>query len=180
MIRFGTIAILAASVAGAQDLSLQDLQGGPRTFAFAKASATVVLFVSTKCPVSNRYSDRMTALYKAYSDKDVQFVFVNANDNEPAAEVEQHSREARYPFPVYKDVNNALADKLNAQWTPETYVFDRAGKQQYHGRIDDAQNIARVKEESLRLAIDAVLAGAAPSPSDTRALGCTIKRVRPS
>ena len=71
-----------------------------------------------------------------------------------------------------------VADRFGARYTPESFVIDGAGKVRYHGRIDDAQNPARVTRNSLRLAIDAVLAGREVAQPETKAFGCTIKRVR--
>jgi alkyl hydroperoxide reductase subunit AhpC len=139
---------------------------------------TVVVFISTVCPVSNSYNLRMKELYRVYAPKGVKFEFLNANQNESPAEVEDHARRVGFPFPVMRDANNAMADRLGAEYTPESFVIDREGVVRYRGRIDDAQNPARVRQSSLRLAIDAVLAGRdAPTP-ETKAFGCTIKRVR--
>jgi alkyl hydroperoxide reductase subunit AhpC len=145
--------------------------------AFAQ-DVTVVVFLSTVCPVSNSYNLRMKELYRDYAPKGVKFQFLNANQNESQVEVEDHARSVGFPFPVMKDANNVIADRLGAEYTPESFVIDREGAVRYRGRIDDAQNPARVRQSSLRLAIDAVLAGRdAPTP-ETKAFGCTIKRVR--
>src|SRR5262249_31014905 len=112
--------------------------------------------------------------------KGVKLFFLNANQNESAGEVEEHSRRARFAFHVERDVNNVVADRLGAQYTPEAFVFDRKGELRYHGRIDDSRNPARVRENSLRLAIDAVLEGREVREPETKAFGCFIKRVRTS
>ena len=57
-------------------------------------------------------------------------------------------------------------------------MIDGAGVVRYHGRIDDAQNPARVRESSLRLAIEALLGGREVATPETKAFGCTIKRAR--
>jgi alkyl hydroperoxide reductase subunit AhpC len=139
---------------------------------------TVVVFISTICPVSNTYNLRMKELYRDYAPKGVKFEFLNANQNESQAEVEDHARQVGFPFPVVKDVNNMMADRLGAEYTPESFVIDREGVVRYRGRIDDAQNPARVRESSLRLAIDAALTGREVPAPETKAFGCTIKRVR--
>jgi hypothetical protein len=108
----------------------------------------------------------------------VQFEFLNANQNETEAEIQDHARRVGFPFPVSKDVDNAMADRFGAQYTPESFVIDREGVVRYHGRIDDAQNPARVRQKSLRIAIDAVLAGREVAAPETKGFGCTIKRVR--
>jgi hypothetical protein len=56
--------------------------------------------------------------------------------------------------------------------------MDKDGVLRYHGSIDDSQNPARVNTQGLRLALDALLAGRPASPEETKAFGCSIKRVR--
>ena len=56
-------------------------------------------------------------------------------------------------------------------------MIDSAGVIRYHGSIDDSQNLGRVTTQRLRLALDAVLAGKEPPQTETKAFGCSIKRV---
>ncbi len=159
------------------DFTLRDLDGRSVSYSALKGNVTVVAFISTQCPVSNAYNDRMNDLYKEFSDR-VKFIFVNANANESADQVREHARTVGFAFPVYKDVNNVVADLFGAQATPETYVIDSAGVVRYHGYVDDAQNPARIKNRGLKLAIEAVFAGQPVANPETKAFGCTIKRVR--
>ena len=89
-----------------------------------------------------------------------------------------HAKSVGFVFPVYKDPNNALADRFDAQVTPETYVIDSSGTLVYHGQIDDSRNEKRVQQQALRMALDAVLAGKPLTVAETKAFGCSIKRVR--
>jgi thiol-disulfide isomerase/thioredoxin len=162
--------------AAAPKLSLTNEAGRVMEIAPAKQT-TVVTFISTQCPISNDYNDRMTALYKDYSAKGVKFLFVNANATEPAAVVAEHKKTAGFPFEVYKDGN--AADLLGAQVTPESYVF-QDGKLVYHGYIDDARNAARITTNGLKDALEATLAGKPVEKASTKAFGCTIKRARKS
>jgi protein-disulfide isomerase len=148
------------------------------TIPTAGVPATAVIFISTKCPISNSYNDRMNAIFKEYLDRGVRFVFVNANSNEPLSEIQEHARANQFAFKVYKDVNNVLADQFGATVTPEVYVFDKSGVLQYHGQVDDATNEARVRVRGFRNALDAVLAGKPVEVKETKAFGCTIKKVR--
>src|SRR5690242_9121935 len=125
------------------DFEVQDLSGKPATFASLRGPVTVVTFISTKCPISNGYNDRMNAIYKEYSAKGVKFIFVNANRDEPSREVQEHAQSVGFAFPVYKDPRNELADRFGAQVTPENYVIDSAGTIRYHGYVDDSLNEAR-------------------------------------
>ena len=160
------------------DFTLADLHGGTVSISPGKGEVTVVMFISAVCPVSNSYNIRMNDLYRDYSAKGVRFVFINANQNEKPAEVEEHARRAHFPFAVYADSGNSVADRFGAQSTPEAFVIAGDGAIRYHGRIDDSQNPARVQHHSLRLAIDAVLAGREVGAPETKAFGCTIKRAR--
>jgi len=160
------------------DFQVQDLDAKPVAFSTLRGPITVVIFIATQCPVSNAYNQRMNALYQDYTPKNVKFIFVNANRSEPASEVRQHSKSVGFAFPVYKDANNVLADRFDAQVTPESYVIDSAGIIRYYGSINDSQNESRIHTRGLRLALDALLAGQPVSVSQTKAFGCTIKRVR--
>lgn len=167
----------ALALSAGETMQVKDLSGKDHTIAPGNG-VTVVTFISTQCPISNDYNDRMSALYKAYQGKGVTFFFVNANSTEPADVVAEHRKSAGFPFEVFKDVN--AADKLGAQVTPEAFVFDRAGKQVYQGAVDDARNEARVQAHSLKDAIDATLAGKTVANARTKAFGCTIKKARRS
>jgi peroxiredoxin len=159
------------------DFQLTRLSGAPVQFSALKGDVTLLMFVSVQCPVSNAYNERMSALHNDYASKGVKFIVVNANRTEPASTVGEHAREHNFPFTVYKDEKNVVADAFGATVTPETYVIDSAGILRYHGSIDDSQNPTRVTARRLRAALDAVLAGQEPPQTTTKAFGCTIKRV---
>jgi peroxiredoxin len=160
------------------DFQVRDLDGQPVAFSALKGPLTVVTFIATQCPVSNSYNQRMIDLYKDYASKNVKFIFINANRSEPASEVRDHARRMGFPFAVYKDPGNVLADRFDAQVTPESFVIDSSGTIRYHGSIDDSMEESHVRVRRLRAALDAVLAGKPVPSAETKAFGCTIKRVR--
>ena len=160
------------------DFSLTQLSGSPITFSALRGNITLVMFISVQCPVSNSYNDRMEALYQDYARKGVKFIVINANRTEPAAAVAEHAQAHGFQFTLYKDENNVVADKFGATVTPETYVIDASGTIRYHGSIDDSQNPSRVTSQRVRQALDAVLAGKQPPQTETKAFGCSIKRVQ--
>jgi peroxiredoxin len=159
------------------DFQVRDLDGKAVAFSSLKGPITVVTFIATQCPVSNSYNQRMSELYKDYSQKNVKFIFVNANRSEPASEVRDHAKRVGFPFAVYKDPDNVLADRFDAQVTPESFVIDSSGVIRYHGSIDDSMNESRVHTRRLSAALDALLGGKAVPSTETKAFGCTIKRV---
>jgi peroxiredoxin len=160
------------------DFQVRDLDGKSVAFSSLKGPITVVTFIATECPVSNSYNQRMSDLYRDYTAKNVKFIFVNANRSEPASEVRDHAKRVGFPFAVYKDPDNVLADRFDAQVTPESFVIDSSGTIRYHGSIDDNMNEPRVHTRRLRIALDALLDGKPVASTETKAFGCTIKRIR--
>ncbi len=137
----------------------------------------VVMFIATQCPVSNAYNERMVNLYSSYHARKVAFFGINANVKELVDEIASHSKEHGFQFPVLKDEGNKIADAYGAQVTPEIFVITPDGKVRYHGRIDDNRNAEKVQEHDLSTALDALLAGKEVTRTETKAFGCSIKRV---
>ncbi len=151
-------------------VALKDLLAGNK--------AVAIVFVATKCPVSNAYNTRMAALGKEYAAKGIPLVGINSNKTEPAADVKVHAEKHGFTFPVLKDDANKIADAYGASHTPEVFVVDPKGNLIYHGRIDENQDDAgNVKSPDLHNALDAVLAGKPVPTPQTKAFGCSIKRV---
>ena len=159
------------------DFKLPDADGNEHTLASLKGkSGTVILFIATKCPVSNAYNERMQKLSQDFRAKGVNVVGINSNSTEPAAEVKQHAAEKGLTFTILKDAGNQVADRFNAQYTPEAYLLDASGKLVYHGRIDNSKNADGVTANDLRDAVEAVLAGRAVGKPEVKGFGCSIRR----
>lgn len=171
------LASCAAILPAAEPLVLTGTDGKPVTVKL-EGKTTALVFVSVQCPVSNDYNGRMKELYSEYKPKGIDFVFVNANATESATDVVKHAQDNGFNFAVLKDVDNKVADRFSAQVTPEVLVFDKSGKAVYHGSIDDSRAEARITKRPLKNALDAVLAGKAVPVAESKAFGCTIKRVR--
>jgi Redoxin len=138
--------------------------GIPHQFDPEGRKAVVVVFVSAVCPVSNDYADRITRLWRQFGRRrDVGFLVVYPNKTESLTQIRAHAAGMKFPFPVYRDDNNILADRLGARVTPTAAVCDRNGSVTYLGAIDDAANPARVKQSYLRNAIGATLDGRRPA-----------------
>ena len=160
------------------NFTLKDYTGKEHSlYDYLNHKAIVVMFIATQCPVSNNYNERMVKLYKDYSRTGIAFLAINSNKQESIEEITEHSKNHEFEFPVLKDWKNVIADKFDAMVTPEIYLMDSTAVLRYHGRIDDAQNIAKVKQHDLQDVLDAYLAGKPLPKRETKAFGCTIKRV---
>jgi peroxiredoxin len=138
---------------------------------------TVVMFISTECPVSNAYNERMEKLHEVYAKKGIAVIGINANKAEDIKAIAAHSKEHGFKFPVLKDEKNTIADLYGAEVTPETFVINSQGKLMYHGRIDDSRKIDKVQSHDLTDALDALLSGKSVAKTEARAMGCSIKRL---
>lgn len=161
-----------------ENFTLKDVNGVEYNLSdFQNSKAIVLIFVSTKCPVSNAYNSRMAALNKKYTDKNVKIIGINSNKTEDIQEIKEHSSTNGLNFLILKDWNNVVADQFDASFTPEVYVLSNDLKLLYHGRIDDSRNENNVEKQDLSIALDEILAGKEVSITNTKAFGCTIKRV---
>ena len=170
--------ILAGDIKKAESFSLKDYNGKLYSLSnFKNSKAIVLIFVSTQCPVSNAYNERMAKLYSAYKDKNVKFIGINSNKAETADEIKNHAAEKNLQFAILKDENNIVADKFEASSTPEAFVLNGNLEIVYHGRIDDNRKAEDVQISDLSVALDEILAGKTVSNPKTKAFGCSIKRV---
>jgi peroxiredoxin len=167
------------------DFSLPDASSG-RPVAlhdYRGRKALVLVFMGTECPVGNLYMSRLVELEAAYRSKGVEFLIINSNAHETAADVAEHARTYRVGFPVLKDANNALADRLEIERTCETLVLDGRGRLCYRGAIDDQYEQGRRRTAPARPylveALDAVLAGRAVATATSPVIGCPLDRVEP-
>jgi len=162
------------------NLTLRDLKGQSSQLRDLgrDSKITALMFIATQCPVSNDYNQRMVALHRDYASKGVKFLAINSNRQELVPEVAEHAARNGFAFPLFKDENNVLADLFGASVTPEIYVFDNTWTMRYHGRIDDSRPMDKVTVSDLRNSLDALLDGRQVPVAETKAFGCTIKRVK--
>ena len=159
------------------DFKLPDADGTDHSLSALKGkNGAVLIFIATKCPVSNAYNDRMEKLALDYKARGVNVIGINSNSTEPASEVKSHAGEKHLTFAILKDDGNKIADRLGANRTPEAYLIDAGGKLVYHGRIDNSQKVDGVTANDLRDALDEMLAGKPVSKTGGAAFGCSIKR----
>jgi peroxiredoxin len=166
-----------------ESFTLHDVRGAERSLAeFADKKAVVVAYVGCGCPVARLYAPRLAELAKEYEPKGVAFLGVSSNQYDSIQDLTRFAKEHKIPFPILKDVGNALADRMGAVYVPEVFVLDANRVIRYRGRIDDQYGVgyARPKAEhrDLAAALDELLAGRAVSSPATEVSGCFIGRVQ--
>jgi thiol-disulfide isomerase/thioredoxin len=144
----------------------------------ANGKISVLIFVRTDCPISNRYAPLLQHLNESYAAK-LKFWLVYPDKKTTAREISEHLKQFRYTIPALRDPQHSLVKLAGATITPEAAVFDSQGKLLYHGRIDNlyedaASSRPAATTHELQATLDAALAGK-PAPLATApAVGCYI------
>src|SRR3954470_10553064 len=144
--------------------SLRDATGTAHAASELKETpVTVLVFLSTECPLCNRAIPDLDALSSRYAGR-ARFFAVNAERDRSAEEVLRHDREYALAFPTLLDPAQALARAAGAAVTPGAAGPGRGGSPLSRGRLDDratdfGKGRARARREDLRIAIDEALAG---------------------
>jgi len=145
-----------------------------------KKIAAVLFFVTTDCPIANRYAPEINRICRDYGSRRVAcyIVQVDASLQSPAATA--HARAFGFKSPVLLDRKHELVQFCGASVTPEAAVLSASGQVLYRGRIDDRYaSLSRARTQpsrrDLRLALDAICAGHKVTTPRTTATGCIIE-----
>ena len=143
-----------------------------------KKKAVVLVFLATQCPAMDDYVERINTLVKDYKEKNVQFVGVHSNKHETIEEIKKYRKKHNFDFPILKDPDNELADYFQARRTPEMFLIDVKNILRYRGAIDDSRKTPKTHylKNVLNLILEEKLIP--DKQKKTRAIGCTIKRIR--
>lgn len=171
------LVLLAASSAYGCSRGATDLDGTPVDPFAGTAPATVLVFLATSCPVSNRYAPEISRIHDDYAARGVQMYLVYP-DKEDTATIRGSMKEHAFAIPALRDPDHVLVRRAGVTMTPEAAVF-RGTAELYHGRIDDRQvdfGVTRPEptHHDLRQAIDIALAGRSPEEDYAPAIGCSI------
>jgi hypothetical protein len=120
---------------------------------------------------------------KAWADKNkVGMIVLNSNHQKHNAEesleaMKKHAKEKDYNFYYAVDKESAIANAFGGQTTPHAFLFNSKMELVYKGAIDDSYKSAEdVKQPYLKDAISSLSAGKEVAVSETKPVGCSIKR----
>ncbi len=161
------------------DFSLTDvLTGQPVALRGVMQRGLVINFWSVDCAWSRYYDDYFIERANQWAGQGVPLLLVNSNVNETVEQMRDMADAYGIPGPILRDEGCALADALGAQTTPHLFVFNSQALLIYQGAVDDRSFRQPAPTVNyLDAAVQAVLAGQAPSPAETPAYGCTIVRL---
>jgi peroxiredoxin len=157
---------------------------------FKDAKILMLVFTCVHCPTAQAYQERIKRLVSDYKSKGVTLVAINPN----------HADSVRLDELAYSDLTDTFEDmqerakreKFNFVWlddgpkqevsnkygpiaTPHVFIFDKARKLRFEGRIDDSERESTATRHETRDALDALLAGNEPPVTSTKVFGCSVK-----
>jgi peroxiredoxin len=178
------LVLIAACQTGlSQDLAFDTPDIDGRATQLEKSSEpklTVVCFLGTECPLAKLYATRLNEMSSEFSD--VDFIGVCSNLQDSVDDLIEYRNKHEIVFPIIKDRKNLIADRYQAQRTPEVFLVDENLKVIYRGRIDDQYQPGLAKaattRDDLKIAITEALSGQEISVASTEPFGCLIGRVK--
>ena len=169
----------------ATDFSLKNVDG--KMFSLSsikKAKGYIVVFTCNECPFAKMYEDRLIDLHKKYAPQGYSVVAINPNspenEDEGYAAMQKRAKEKGFPFVYLVDEGQKIYPQYGAVRTPHVFLLNKKNSDyivEYIGAIDNnSQDASAVTETYVANAVDALLAGKKPTPSSTKAIGCSIKK----
>jgi len=186
MIAAAVLLLSTLGAAHASELRVVDLDGRQIDVLQSEPNvrATVFLFTTIDCPISNRYAPEVRRLHQRFSSQGIRFWLVYANPAERADAIRAHLKRFDYPVAALRDPHHDLVRHLGVTVSPEAAVIDPRGRTVYRGRIDDRYVEFGVDRpmptrRDLEDALSAIVAGKpVPTPA-TRAIGCVLADFSP-
>jgi peroxiredoxin len=143
---------------------------------------SVVAFICNHCPFVVHIRAGLVEFGRYCQEKNVPFVAISSNDasthpQDGPGPMAEEARRHGFTFPYLYDEAQSAARDFDAACTPDFFVFDAQGELAYRGQFDASRpnNPLPVTGADLRAAVDALLAGKAPSPDQKASIGCGIK-----
>jgi len=175
----------------APDFNLPNMNGDFRKLADFTKEVLVVIFTCNHCPTAQAYEDRIKAIVTDYKSQSVDLIAITPNSplglrydelgysdlNDDFATMKPRAEHHKFNFPYLYDGDTETASlKYGPVATPHAFVFDKARKLQYVGRLDKLEHPDKgANAEDLRTAIDEVLAGKPVTTPTTKTFGCSTK-----
>ena len=150
----------------------------------------LVIFSCNTCPFvvgngskTEGWEGRYNGLAELAESLDIGMVVVNSNEakregDDSLAAMKEHAKEAGYTMPYLVDEGSKLANACGARTTPHVYLYNSKLELAYRGSIDDNVNRSEeVKERYLHMAMQRMAEGKKIKTTETKAIGCSIKRI---
>lgn len=167
----------AQSLTGIADIKLKSVSGKGMSIS-ASDKNTVILFLGTDCPITQKYIARIKEIVDQFeSTTDFYGVFP---EQFSMREIRKFKKEYKISILFLRDDKMEMAHFLGAKVTPEVFLLDDQLALQYQGAIDNwfyelGKNRRNTTEQYLIDALTALNQNQAPALKQTEAIGCFIQ-----
>ena len=111
------------------NLRLEMLDGKNTTlYSLLEKGPILIDFWATWCEPCKKEMVYLDAFHKEYSDSGFTVLTINQDSPRSLSKVRSFVRSKRYSFPVVKDPNKQIAQKMNVQVLPTTFLVDSLGQ----------------------------------------------------
>ena len=174
-----TTAPTAETTAG---VGLADVQGDVYHPMSPEGAASVLIFITTDCPISNSYAPEIQSILREFGDESLDFFLVHVDPDVTVEAARSHAADFGLSCAILMDPAHQLVSTVGATVTPEAAVILKDGTVAYRGRIDNwygdlGAKRPRATRHELRAALDAVLEGKPVPEARTEAVGCYIPEI---
>ena len=165
------------------NIKMLDISGEKISLADVKKdNGLLVMFSSNTCPFVLQWEDRYLEIKALADQHKVGMIVLNSNygnrngvDSYEA--MQKHARNKNYNFYYAVDEDSKIANAFGGQTTPHAFLFDSDLELVYKGAVDDNYKSAKnVKQAYLKDAINSMVNGKEIAVTETKPVGCSIKR----
>ena len=145
----------------------------------------LVIFTCNTCPFVVMWEDRYKLVEQIAEENNIGLVYINSNykkrkSDDSFERMQKHAKKMDYQFPYLLDEKSKLANIFGAKTTPHIFLSDNKNTLVFKGAIDDNyKEIKKVEKFYLKDAIKQLVSGSKITVSETKAIGCSIKRYVP-
>jgi len=170
----------------APDFKLKNVDNKEISFeSYPKAKGFIVVFTCNTCPYAKAYEQRILELDAKFKSQGYPVIAINPNDPEASKadtfdKMQDLAKEKKYSFPYLFDQGQVVTDQYGAKHTPHLFVVSKTEKGavvEYTGAIDnDPEGTKSEKTKYVEEVVASLLNNKKPAITETKEIGCTVKR----
>jgi hypothetical protein len=173
----GAVEPAATSPAADFDFTFTDLAGRAGSIGELRGRPVVIAMRDSGCPVAERHGPGLAALEREFGGQ-VKFLYLNASRHDAREEIGEEIGHFGFTGRYIADPSGELARRIAARTASEVFLLDAEGRLAYRGAVDDQHDIADSRADPrqnwLRDALGALLAGQPVAVAETEAEGCEL------
>ena len=147
---------------------------------YEQCQGMLIICMCNHCPYVKAKFEAFNELHEKFGEK-IAIIGINSNDSADYPEdsfenMKKTAKERGLKFDYLVDETQQVAKKYGAMCTPDPFLFNKAGKLVFHGRIDNAMKPDdTATEKTMILNIEKMLSNGKIEKDFDPSIGCSIK-----